>query len=62
MTPGAGRARRQTTYGARQPRNKAVAAVLGGDLYQRTREGEVRGKGEVDVEVLLRGAEKLAAV
>jgi hypothetical protein len=66
-------ARRQTMYGggssgsARQPKNKAVAAVLGGDLYQRTRRDEVttgsaRQKGEVDVEILLEGAERLAAV
>jgi hypothetical protein len=65
-------ARRQTMYGGgaggtRQPKNKAVAAVLGGDLYQRTRRDEVttgsaRQKGEVDVEILLEGAERLAAV
>ncbi len=56
-------ARRQTAYAARQPKNKAVAAVLGGDLYQRTRGTEAgRQKGELDVEVLLKGAEKLAAV
>lgn len=59
-------ARRTTMYGGgRQPKNKAVAAVLGGDLYQRTRKdgiAAVRQKGEVDVEVLLEGAEKLAAV
>jgi hypothetical protein len=53
--------------GGRQPKNKAVAAVLGGDLYRRTRRDEVttgaaRQKGEVDVEVLLEGAERLAAV
>nr|OQO30128.1 hypothetical protein B0A51_02868 [Rachicladosporium sp. CCFEE 5018] len=52
------------TYTARQPKNKAVAAVLGGDLYQATRRPEAgsRPKGEIDVEVLLQGAEKLAAV
>ncbi|OQN99809.1 hypothetical protein B0A48_14579 [Cryoendolithus antarcticus] len=51
-------------YAARQPKNKAVAAVLGGDLYQATRRPEagLRPKGEIDVEVLLQGAEKLAAV
>lgn len=50
-------------YGGRQPKNKAVAAVLGGDLYQRTRrDPSTRQKGEVDVEVLLEGAERLAAV
>lgn len=64
--------RRTTLAAPRQPRNRAVAAVLGGELYQRTRreaaavsQAQVRGekvKGEVDVEVLLEGAEKLAAV
>jgi chromosome segregation ATPase len=47
--------------GSRAPRrNTAVAAVLGPELH-----GEVRktdGKGEVDIEVLLRGVEKLNAV
>lgn len=65
---GAGAGRRQTTYGQRQPRNKAVAAVLGGHLYQQTRSaggesgGKLGGKGEIDVDVLLQGAEKLAGV
>lgn len=56
--------RRATVYGGpRQPKNKAVAAVLGGDLYTRTRAPEnARQKGEIDVEALLHGAEKLAAV
>lgn len=56
--------RRATLYGGpRQPKNKAVAAVLGGDLYTRTRAPEnARQKGEIDVEALLHGAEKLAAV
>lgn len=56
--------RRATVYGGpRQPKNKAVAAVLGGDLYARTRAPEsTRQKGEIDVEALLHGAEKLAAV
>ena len=58
--------RRATAYGgARQPKNKAVAAVLGGDLYQKTRRPGTqtsKGAGEIDVEVLLHGAEKLAAV
>lgn len=55
--------RRATTYGARQPKNRAVAAVLGGDLYQKTRNPEsARQKGEIDVEALLQGAEKLAGV
>lgn len=57
-------ARRATAYGGRQPKNKAVAAVLGGDLYQRTRKTDSTGrqKGDLDVELLLHGAEKLAAV
>ncbi|KAK4498092.1 hypothetical protein PRZ48_010748 [Zasmidium cellare] len=56
--------RRATVYGQRQPKSKAVAAVLGGELYQRTRKegAAVRQKGEVDVEVLLEGAERLLAV
>ncbi|EME42402.1 hypothetical protein DOTSEDRAFT_73286 [Dothistroma septosporum NZE10] len=56
--------RRATFYGHRQPKNKAVAAVLGGDLYQRTRKegAAVRQKGEVDVALLLQGAERLLAV
>lgn len=57
-------ARRQTGYVARQPKNKAVAAVLGGDLFQATRRTDAAGrqKGDLDVEVLLHGAEKLGAV
>ncbi|KAK5131543.1 hypothetical protein LTR08_000870 [Meristemomyces frigidus] len=60
-------ARRATAFGGvRQPKSRAVAAVLGGDLYQKTRkaptDGQGRQKGEIDVEVLLEGAEKLAAV
>lgn len=63
-------ARRGTVYSSKAPRrNTAVAAVLGGDLYQKTRRGEAersgrpaKEKGEVDVEVLLEGAEKLCAV
>lgn len=60
-------ARRATAFGGvRQPKSRAVAAVLGGDLYQKTRkapaDGFGRQKGEIDVEVLLEGAEKLAAV
>lgn len=56
--------RRATVYGTRQPKSKAVAAVLGGELYQRTRKegAAVRQKGEVDVEILLEGAERLLAV
>nr|POE77805.1 hypothetical protein CFP56_09448 [Quercus suber] len=49
--------RRQTAYAGRQPKNKAVAAVLGGDLYARTRRPDVgkRERGDLDVEVLLKG-------
>lgn len=56
--------RRATVYGQRQPKSRAVAAVLGGDLYNRTRQEAVSGrlKGEMDVEVLLEGAERLLAV
>ncbi|KAI0449408.1 DASH complex subunit Spc34 [Xylaria acuta] len=44
-------------------RNTAVAAVLGGDLHEQIRRSERRGgKDDVDVEVLLRGAEKLCGV
>jgi hypothetical protein len=38
-------------------RNTAVAAVLGPELHSEVRKTE--GKGEVDIEVLLQGAEKL---
>lgn len=56
-------ARRATAYGGRQPKSKAVAAVLGGELYKQTRRPEGnRQKGDLDVEVLLEGAEKLASV
>ncbi|EMC95518.1 hypothetical protein BAUCODRAFT_122834 [Baudoinia panamericana UAMH 10762] len=61
--------RRATAHLARhQPRSRAVAAVLGGELYQKTRrvgaEGDatLQQKGELDVELLLEGAAKLAAV
>ncbi|KAF7190704.1 hypothetical protein HII31_07863 [Pseudocercospora fuligena] len=56
--------RRATVYGSRQPKSKAVAAVLGGDLFNRTRQESTnaRIKGEMDVEVLLEGAERLLAV
>ena len=80
--PAGGAGRRGTVYGGAgappasrgsQPkRSRAVAAVLGGDLYRRTRRAEElsggngparsRQKGEVDVEILLEGAEKLGAV
>ncbi|KAI1323362.1 DASH complex, subunit Spc34 [Xylariaceae sp. FL0255] len=49
-------------------RNTAVAAVLGGDLHEQIRRSERRGGGnggnkdEVDVEILLQGAEKLCGV
>lgn len=56
-------ANRRKTYQPRQPKNKAVAAVLGGDLFAATRgTGQEKKKGDLDVELLLRGAEKLAAV
>jgi hypothetical protein len=46
---------------ARAPRrNTAVAAVLGPELHSAVRKTE--GRGEVDIEVLLRGAEKLNSV
>ncbi|PPJ49981.1 hypothetical protein CBER1_04731 [Cercospora berteroae] len=56
--------RRATVYGQRQSKSRAVAAVLGGDLYNRTRQesAAARIKGEMDVEVLLEGAERLLAV
>lgn len=41
-------------------RNTAVAAVLGPELHSEVRETE--GKGEFDIEVLLRGVEKLNEV
>ncbi|PVH87803.1 DASH complex, subunit Spc34 [Cadophora sp. DSE1049] len=47
-----------TAIGSRAPRrNTAVAAVLGAELHSEVRKTE--GKGEIDIEVLLRGAEKL---
>ncbi|KAM3072157.1 hypothetical protein ACMFMG_008614 [Clarireedia jacksonii] len=42
-------------------RNTAVAAVLGPELHSQVRKTET-GRGEVDIEVLLRGAEKLNSV
>ncbi|PBP25997.1 DASH complex subunit Spc34 [Diplocarpon rosae] len=46
------------TTGSRAPRrNTAVAAVLGAELHSEVRKTE--GKGDIDIEVLLRGAEKL---
>ena len=47
-----------TTTGSRPPRrNTAVAAVLGAELHSEVRKTE--GKGDIDIEVLLRGVEKL---
>ncbi|KAI1659521.1 DASH complex, subunit Spc34 [Daldinia decipiens] len=44
-------------------RHTAVAAVLGGDLHEQIRRSERRsGRDEVDVEILLKGAEKLCGV
>lgn len=43
-------------------RNTAVAAVLGPDLNAQIQRNENLQKGEIDVEVLLRGAEKLGEV
>ncbi|OAA77311.1 DASH complex, subunit Spc34 [Akanthomyces lecanii RCEF 1005] len=50
--------------GAQQPPRKhtAVAAVPGGEMHARLRKGELDRKGDIDVEVLLRGAEKLCGV
>ncbi|KIN00892.1 hypothetical protein OIDMADRAFT_197838 [Oidiodendron maius Zn] len=50
-----------TGTSARAPRrNTAIAAVLGPELHSEVRKSE--GKGDVDIEVLLRGAEKLNEV
>lgn len=43
-------------------RNTAVAAVLGADLNLEIRKSENVQKGDLDIEVLLRGAEKLGEV
>ncbi|KAI0023432.1 DASH complex, subunit Spc34 [Xylariomycetidae sp. FL0641] len=53
-----------TGRGAGAPRrHTAVAAVLGGNLHDQIRRSERRGgKDDVDVEMLLRGAEKLCGV
>ncbi|CAM1509060.1 Fc.00g027990.m01.CDS01 [Cosmosporella sp. VM-42] len=51
------------TRGAAHPRrHTAVAAVLGGEMHEQLRRGESDRKGDVDVAVLLRGAEKLCGV
>ena len=39
-----------------------MAAVLGGEMHDQLRRGEADRRGDVDVEVLLRGAEKLCGV
>ncbi|KAF4626862.1 hypothetical protein G7Y89_g11297 [Cudoniella acicularis] len=50
-----------TSASSRVPRrNTAVAAVLGSELHSQVKKTE--GKGEIDIEVLLRGVEKLNAV
>ncbi|KAI4861042.1 DASH complex, subunit Spc34 [Hypoxylon rubiginosum] len=60
VTTSGGDARRNT--GAPR-RHTAVAAVLGGDLHDQIRRSERRGgKDDVDVELLLKGAEKLCGV
>ncbi|KAL7820829.1 DASH complex, subunit Spc34 [Trichoderma gracile] len=53
-----------TTRGSAAPhRRTAVAAVLGGEMHEQLRRGgEADRKGDLDVEVLLRGAEKLCGV
>lgn len=56
------KARRATVNPARQPRSRAVAAVLGGDLYAKIQPSYGRHAGEIDVDILLQGAEKLATV
>ena len=52
IAPASAAARRATVYGNRKPKSRAVAAVLGGDLYKQTRAAhtENRQKGDVDVE------------
>ncbi|KAI1759518.1 DASH complex, subunit Spc34 [Hypoxylon sp. FL1150] len=60
VTTSGGDARRNT--GAPR-RHTAVAAVLGGDLHEQIRRSERRGgKEDVDVELLLKSAEKLCGV
>lgn len=63
-----------STSAVRAPkRNAAVAAVLGGDLFKQIRRADAgtagngsefaeARKGELDVEILLKGAEKLCSV
>ncbi|KHN97333.1 DASH complex, subunit Spc34 [Metarhizium album ARSEF 1941] len=51
------------TRGSANPRrHTAVAAVLGGEMHSQLRRGETDRRGDVDVEILLRGAEKLCGV
>ncbi|KAG6036130.1 hypothetical protein E4U41_005760 [Claviceps citrina] len=51
------------TRGVTNPRrHTAVAAVLGGEMHSQLRRGETDRKGDVDLEILLRGAEKLCGV
>ncbi|QIW95608.1 hypothetical protein AMS68_001126 [Peltaster fructicola] len=55
--------RRSTMHPARQPKSKAVAAVLGGELYAKIQQPTGgRQAGEIDVNLLLQGAERLANV
>ncbi|OAA71636.1 DASH complex, subunit Spc34 [Cordyceps fumosorosea ARSEF 2679] len=62
VTTGAPSTSRVQQQQQQQPRkHTAVAAVLGGDMHERLRRG-ASGGGEVDVEVLLRGAETLCGV
>jgi hypothetical protein len=51
-----------TRSSANPRRHTAVAAVLGGEMHEQLRRGEADRRGDVDVEVLLRGAEKLCGV
>lgn len=52
-----------TRGGAANPRkHTAVAAVLGGEMHEQIQRGERDRKGDADVDVLLRGAEKLCGV
>jgi hypothetical protein len=75
MFPGVapGQSMASRIYAARDPRNRsAVSRVLGGDMMMEIERssrsgisnpgGEGRVKGEIDIEVLLRGAEKLCDV
>ncbi|KAJ3520477.1 hypothetical protein NM208_g13691 [Fusarium decemcellulare] len=55
--------RRQTVFNVASGEvTTAVAAVLGGQMHEELRRGEADRKGDVDVNVLLRGAEKLCGV